>query len=68
MIFNTAIQDSVNNTFETSWNQSFGFSFEQILTHKVRGLGEKAGDEREFGFSAEYGRGGSQSAAAINVG
>ena len=65
--FNTAIQDSVTNTVETSWSQTFGFSFEQTFKYEVGFLGTGGGGETKFGFNAQFGSGGSQS-TAIQVG
>ncbi|KAL5484306.1 hypothetical protein EMCRGX_G020780 [Ephydatia muelleri] len=63
--FNAAIQDSVTNTVGTSWSQTFGISFEQTFKYEVGFLGTGGGGETKFGFSAQFGSGGSQSTAIM---
>ena len=65
--FNAAIQDSVTNTVDTTWSQTFGFNFEQTFKYEVGFLGTGGGGETKFGFSAQFGSGGSQS-TAVQVG
>ena len=65
--FTAAIQNSVTNTVGTSWSETFGFSFDQTFKYEVGFLGTGGGGETKFGFSAQFGSGGSQS-TAIQVG
>ena len=65
--FNTAIQESVTDTVETSWSETFGISFEQMFKYEVGFLGAGGGGETKFGFSAQFGRGASKS-TAVQVG
>ena len=57
----------MTNTVETSWSQTFGFSFEQTFAYEVGFLGTVGGGETKFGFSAQFGSGGSHS-TAVQVG
>ena len=65
--FNTAIQESVTDTVETSWSQTFGISFEQMFKYEVGFLGTKGGGETKFGFSAQFGSGVTKS-TSVQVG
>ena len=65
--FNAAIQNSVTNTIEESWSKTYGISFDQTISYEVGFMGTKGGGETKFGFSAQFGSGGSRS-TAMSVG
>ena len=58
--FNVPIQNSFTNTYEDSWITD-GISFDQTISYEVGFMGTKGGRETKFGFSAQFGSGGSRS-------
>jgi|GEM_PF-1972639 len=59
--YHADVTQDVSNTVETNWNSTHGVEFTQTVSYKVEFLGSGGGGETSFGYSYQWGQGGSES-------
>ncbi|WP_400193681.1 follicular epithelium yolk protein subunit [Hymenobacter sp. B81] len=66
-VFSAGVSDSVTDTVESNWSQTYGLEASQSISYGVSFLGSGGGGETSLSFSASFGQGGSQS-TSVTVG
>ena len=59
--FNADLSDTVTESTESNWSETYGFEVGQTISYGVEFSGVNIGGETSMSYSQEFGRGGSQS-------
>ncbi|WP_201723565.1 MULTISPECIES: follicular epithelium yolk protein subunit [Spirosoma] len=61
--FTVGVSQSVTDTVETNWSNTYGFEVGQSISYGINILGAQAEGETSFSFNASFGQGGSESSS-----